>query len=368
MLFAVGGAGQIVLPAFEAGNQSHGSIKEMLEYMNGRTGPSTPTAGGALTINSQAMGSYDYVYKSGQTISSFLNSDWFTTTQDSRSAFIVVKGDLTINAGQTFIPSNRKLFTALYVTGDLAVAGSISMSARGGNHHSSAGSGVTQVAIRIATGTFSGVVNPQVPDLDGAGGAFRSIQSGGGSGLVGNVGAAATGGGCGGGGGGGAYSSNNTNVSSGPGTHGTSFSGGPAGGGAWGYLGGSATGGSGAGFGAGGGGGGADAGDASGGGGAGNPGGGGGGTGSAGANGTGGVLFIIVGGNYSGAGTVTAAGANGGNGTGGGGGSGGGSITILTQGTDSGPPPTALGGLGGTSGSGAHGGAGGVGTARKLEY
>ena len=76
-----------------------------------------------------------------------------------------MNGNLTINSGQTFIPSVRKLFTVLYVTGNLVVNGSISMTGRGANHSGTGSSGgaTTAVDIRIGTGTFSAVVNPQIP-------------------------------------------------------------------------------------------------------------------------------------------------------------------------------------------------------------
>ena len=40
----------------------------------------TPTAGGTLTVDGVSLGNYEYTIKKGdQTISSFTNSDWFTT-------------------------------------------------------------------------------------------------------------------------------------------------------------------------------------------------------------------------------------------------------------------------------------------------
>lgn len=337
--------------SFAGGNVSYADIKAMVEAMV--AGAATaPTAGGTLTINGQSLGDYDYTIKSGaQTISSFMNSDWFTTTADSRSAFIVVNGNLTINFGQTLIPSNRKLFTVIYVAGNLDIAGSISMSSRGANH-SAGGGNVTAAAIRIATGTFSGVGNPEVPASGGAG---APTNSGGGD-MNGSAGTAGSSGGTGGGGNGGRRNS----ISGGAGAAGTSFSGGPAGGG--GQSGGSdATAGS-----ANGAAGGNGAGGSFTGGGAGNPGGTG--TGSSGANGTGGVLIIYCTGALSGSGAISANGAAGGNASGGGatgGGSGGGSVTVM-YGSDSGPTPSASGGAAGTGSGVNFGGAGGAGTARKL--
>lgn len=348
---------------FPAGNQSVGSILELLQAMAaGNDDMSSPSAGGTLTINSESLGSYDYVIKDGnQTVSSFTAADWFTATEDSRSAFVVVKGDLTIGAAQTFIPAVRKLFTAIYVTGSLTITGEISMSARGADHSSATGSNVSAAAIRIATGIYSSVTNPQVPAAGASGGAARaSVGSGG---LVGNTGAAGTNGETGGGGSG---ACGNTAVSetSGAGAAGTSFSGGPGGGAAFiddgtdgatdGGPGGDAS----------------PSGTNESGGGAGNPGGAGGGGGDSGDTGTGGVLIIVCEGTFDGAGDVTAAGADGGDASdigagspGAGGASGGGSVTIL-YGTDTGPTPTAAGGAAGSATS--NGGPGGDGTARKL--
>jgi hypothetical protein len=345
--------------AFAGGNLSAGSVYEAAQRM--ATGAdATPTAGGTLTINSQSLGSYDYRVVSGnQTVSSFSSSDWFTATADSRSAFVVVRGNLTIDVGQTFIPTARKLFTVIYVTGDVAVNGSISMSARGANH-SAGGGNVSAAAIRIITGTYSTVVNPQVPAAGGAGAIAAT--------TTGVTGTAGTAGGTGGGGSGGVESATGA-----AGAAGTSFSGGPA-------SGGSGAGGAGAAGNANGAAGGAGTGGAGNqgvGGGAGNPGGAryvnGTGDATAGVDGTGGVLIIFCLGAFSGSGSVTAAGSAGGDwiaggsSLAGGGGSGGGSITIL-YGSDSGPTPSAAGGAAGTASANPtfNGGAGGAGTARKL--
>jgi hypothetical protein len=314
---------------------------------NSTASTSAVQTGGTMTINGVSLGSYDFVIKNGnQTVSSFTNSDWFTTTADTRSAWVVVQGDMNIISGQTFIPTNRKLFTCIYVTGNLTVGGTISMSGRGASH-----SGTTAAAIRIATGTFSTISNPQVPAAGGAGVA---------SSTNGNAG---TGGGTGSGGGG-----QNDNAQSAPhGAAGTSFSGGAGGGGGRTHSGltnvfgtaGAANGGAGG-----------NAAPAGGpyptanpsSGGSGNP------AGSGGENpggtGTGGVLFIIVEGTISGAGSITVNGVNPGSSSERpGGGSGGGSCTILAV-TDSFGTPTATGGQGnGIYGATTNGGAG---TARKL--
>ena len=339
-------------------------------------------AGGTMTLNSVSLGSYDYTYIGGdENITSFSNGNYFTSTEDSRSALIYVDGNLTIASGQTFIPSNRKLFTAIYVKGNLDVDGTISMTSRGANH-SPSGSPRDNARIQIiADGTYSSVPNPHIPAGGGSGGA-QSPAARSQSDTAGNDGAANPAGGAGRGGGGGAGVGGNNNsgyagtCKGGAGAQWTSFSGGPGGGGATDLtspstLNADRTGSNGV-----------DKGGAGGAactqpshyhahGGSGNPGGQG--HGAPGADpqqngnaGTGGVLVIYVEGDYTGSGDVEAKGA-GGNGEGGA--SGGGTVTIFVKGTDNGPTPSAAGGtaLGGAIDS-ATGGVGGAGTARKLAY
>ena len=310
-----------------------------------------PTDGGALTINSQSVGGYELTTRSGDTtISSFTASDWFTSTKDTTSSWIVVNGNLTINAGQTIIPAVRKLFTVVYVTGDLICNGGISMTARGANHSGTGDSGgaVTPANILIGSGTFSAVTNPQIPATGGAGASGTNVDN-----VVVN-GTAGSAGGSGGGGAGGKFSGSG---SSGGGAAGTCFSGGPGGGGMLGSASNAQSGG------ANGGKGGNALGSVSAGG-SGNPGG----TGTGGANGpdgnsgTGGTLIVIVGGTLSGTGSIQANGVAGARASGqvGGGGSGGGSVSVLFGTDSSSINPTATGGAGSACGSG------GNGTARKL--
>ena len=228
---------------FAGGNQSAGSLKEFFETNFLPFAEAAPTAGGTLTLNGVNCGPYDYVLKrSNQDLTAKLTfSDWFTTTEDTRSAIVGVVGNLTLRSanpsstsGATgpciFRPRQRKLFMAVYVQGDLNIESAyprpfISMTARGANHSGSGNSGgaTTKCAIRLATGTYSGVVNPEVPASGGAGaaGVYRS---------AGNSGANGTGGGTGGGGGGGA--STQSNYTSGSSSAGTSFASGSGGGGA----------------------------------------------------------------------------------------------------------------------------------------
>lgn len=350
---------------FAGGNQSSDTIQSFAQTMllGGQT--SSPQAGGTLTINSANLGSYDYsIRKGSQTISSFTASDWFTLTEDTRSAWIVVDGNLTINSGQTVSPPVRKLFTVVYVRGNLVLNGSINMSQKGSNHSGTGNSGgaTTAAAIRIINGTYSGVANPQVPSAGGAGGA-GGFSSGADAGDPGSAGSA---GGTGGGGGGGGAN----NGTGGNGAAGTAFSAGGGGGGANDGTGGNAVANGGRG-------GNAQTGfNPSSCGGAGNPGG----TTncqegycastapSTPEDGTGGVLIVFCTGSVSGSGSLVANGSRGGGGgnTVCGGGSGGGSITLL-YGSGTPPTVTANGGDGnnGTAGN-PDGGAGGAGTARAL--
>jgi hypothetical protein len=353
---------------------SQNSIYDVMKFiLNSNVNQNTPTAGGTLTVNGLGLNNYDYVVKQGNiTLSSFNAEEWFTNTEDSSAALIVVKGDLTINSGVTFQPHVRKLFTCLWVQGNLSVNGTLTMTARGASTASLANPNNT---IRIINGTYSSITNPEVPSSGGSGGATFTSTS---SGTPGNNGSDGFSGATGGGGSGGKYLS--TQGSGGAGASGTAFSGGPGGGGA---NSGTAT----AGGANGGAGGRSDSiggGNASGGG-AGNPGG----RSSRASSGnvtgipaldgyfgTGGTLIVFVTGNLSGSGTISSNGSQGGGVTGssigGGGGSGAGSVNIICN---SGSVTTlqANGGARGlgyeTSSGGIYysdGGRGGNGTARVL--
>lgn len=343
----------------------------MKNIANGSYNQNVPTSGGTLTVNSLGLNNYDYVVKQGNTtLSSFTPEEWFTNTEDSSAALVVVKGNLTINSGTTFTPHVRKLFTCLWVQGNLTVNGTITMTARGASTNSLTNPNNT---IRIITGTYSSVTNPEVPASGGAGGAAFTSNS---SNTPGNSGSNGSAGGTGGGGSGGKYLQ--TSGTAGAGASGSAFSGGPGGGGS---NSGTATSG-GANGGAGGrsdsvGGGNASAG------GAGNPGGRSARSGSAtfsglaahdGYFGTGGTLIIFVTGTLSGTGTISSNGSQGGglvsSCIGAGGGSGGGSVTILCN-SGSVSQVTATGGARGIGyePSGIYysdGGLGGNGTARTL--
>ena len=208
------------------------SLRAFGSSLLGTANMSAPTSGGALEIGIVPAGNYDYIVKQGnQTISSFTAADWFTSTQDTNSAWIVINGNLTINSGITVIPSVRKLFTVVYVQGNLVLNGTISMSLRGANHSGTGASGgaVTANPIRIATGTFSGVSDPTISAEGGAGGAAVTAAI-----SRGNNGTSAgstirTGGGASGDKG--VNNTANPTWGSGAGAAGTCFSGGSSGGG-----------------------------------------------------------------------------------------------------------------------------------------
>ena len=194
------------------------------------SGTTAPTAGGALTINGLSVGNFEYAVRPGETVSSsWTEANYFSSTEDTVSSWIVFNGNVTIDASFSAAapmrPSKRKLFTVVYVTGNLTMNGVLSMTARGANHSGTGNSGgaTTAVNIRLATGTYNqtaptavAVVNPQIPATGGAGAGTRSTAGA-------TSGTAGSNGGTGGGGGGTWYSAGGT---VGAGSAGTCFSGG----------------------------------------------------------------------------------------------------------------------------------------------
>ena len=182
--------------------------------------------GGTLTINGNALGNYEYSKTDGNTtISSFTESDFFSSTEDTVSTFAAFDGNLTIDAGQTFQPLKRKLFTVIYVNGDLAINGIITMGSRGANHSGTGTSGgaTTAADIKMISGTYSSVSDATIPAAGGGGAAGRTGSHG--DGIDGDdAPARGSGGGGSGGNGDGSYIS-------GPGKTGTCFVGGTGGGG-----------------------------------------------------------------------------------------------------------------------------------------
>lgn len=285
-----------------------------------------------------------------QTISA--NTNWGTSTADDRFTIVRVVGDLTINSSVTVTTLARKLGLCLYVTGNLVVNGTLTMTARGANH-STTGSDLTPYGFKVSNTAVNGTV--------AATGGAANAKTFTGSNAIGAAGNTGSGLASGSGGTGGGYTGTST------GAAGTCFSGGGGGGAVYTVSGDSGISTAVANGGAGGDGSNVSPQDH--GGGAGNPGGLGdrGNTpGVNGASGTGGGLYIFCQGNVTigATGVISSNGSAGGTAaTRGGGGSGGGIVHLYRGGTltNSGSI-TASGGTGGTStfANGAAGGAGWV--------
>ena len=348
--------------AFTGGNQSVADLKALAELvLNGNVGVATgglfnlqeyykfkkegtwpgsgssdnisPVNGGTLTVNSQGHGSYSYTRKQGnQTISSWTASDWFVNNSNSYGQIIAVNGNLTLNSGVTMNQSGvgNKLFTFIYVNGDMTIDGTVDWSNNGAKNHGPIGSN----DLRITTDTRGGVTNPYIPGVGGSGGARTSNHPGGATAPAapndGSTGGGGTAGGWGG------------NAHTGPGGNGTVYTGGSGSGGA------------------------RDAGNSG-------PGGNGGtyigwsgqspeGGNGHGTNSCGAVIIFFVTGTFSGSGAMNAVGGQGSYGRlGSGGGGGGGSITVICASDSSSITPNAAGGP-----ANHRSGAGGAGTSRIL--
>lgn len=110
---------------------------------------------GSLTINGNSVGNTEFIVVPGQTATVDNSGSWFTATKDTASAFVFVKGNLTINNGFTLRPHTRKLFTVLYISGDLTFGDSssaISMTQRGANHSGTGDSGGATTEVNISVG------------------------------------------------------------------------------------------------------------------------------------------------------------------------------------------------------------------------
>jgi hypothetical protein len=107
---------------------------------------------GNLVVNGQSVGKMDIVVIPGQTLNNTNINSVFTETKDTASSFIFVKGNLTV--GDILTPPTRKLFTVIYVSGNLTMqAGSqISMTRRGANHSGVGDSGGYVAPVPIAIG------------------------------------------------------------------------------------------------------------------------------------------------------------------------------------------------------------------------
>ena len=345
----------IVRDSFTGGNQAVGDIETLAQSMLYAANANVQ-AGGTLTVNSLALGNYEFYKTSGATtISSFTEGNYFSSTEDTLSSFLIFNGNLTLDAGQTILPVKRKLFTVVYVNGNLAVNGAIKMTGKGANHSGTGNSGGATTAqnIKMISGTYSSVTDATIPAAGGAGAVRKGDSGKGGDGTAhgdglpgGNGPARGSGGGAGGGLGSGSQVA-------GAGGAGTSFAGGAGGGGG---DNGDATD-AGANGGAGGNQGGNNAG-----GGAGNPAGTGNGMHSAQNAGVGGTLMVYCTGTLSGSGSIESKGTDGSTPSSGyrsGGSAGGGIVQIFCN---SGTVTTAATG-GPNGGGGQNGGAGGDGSA-----
>jgi hypothetical protein len=158
----------------------------------------TPQAAGTLELGGLSLGLLDIMVIPGQTIDpsiSDANSQLFSQREDVASAWILVKGNLTLQ-DSVIQPSKRKLFTVVYVTGNLTINGTsqISMTQRGANHSGTGTSGgaTTPELInvgpntRIAAEGAAGAPSNDEPEtaLQGSSGATdqTGLQSGGGGG------------------------------------------------------------------------------------------------------------------------------------------------------------------------------------------
>jgi hypothetical protein len=173
-----------------------------------------------LIINGEDQYNFEYSKFIGPTIYNNDAEHFFTSTPDTRSSWVIINGNFTVNSGQTFIPPVRKLFTVLYVKGDLINNGTISMTARGANH-----SNLEAHDIYIGNSNrFDALSNIYIPAIGGNGGAgFIGPVTGfssrnGSNGINGGTGGGSTG----------RVPITNRDFNMGSGAAGTSYSGGAA--------------------------------------------------------------------------------------------------------------------------------------------
>jgi hypothetical protein len=316
---------------FGGGNLASGSIVAAARTMytgSAAADGDAPIFGGTLTIGGNSLGNYEYKSFSGKTIVG--SETFFSSTANNISSWITFSGDTIINVAANITPGVQKLFTCIYVNGNLTLNGTVDMDSKAAYHSGL----VSSASIAIASGTYSSVVNPNVPANGGSGVGRRN-----GDGQPsGSAGGSSTNGGTGAGGNGGTWGGDG---STGATSNGSSFGGTSGSGGARDSSSG-------------------DVGQGAG------PSGGAGGGSTTGGGPGGGVIFIIVEGTLTGSGIATAngSGSSGGNATGGG--AGGGSVTVLCGTNSSTLTVRANGGSGGGSANGRQGGTGGTGTSRIL--
>ena len=119
----------------------------------------TPVAG-SLNINGRNAGNTEFIVVPGQSVTAGNLSNWFTSTKDTASSMVFVKGDLSIDPNVVFTPPARKLFTVVYISGNLTFGNansSISMSQRGANHSGTGDSGGVTPEIEIKVGPSTAI-------------------------------------------------------------------------------------------------------------------------------------------------------------------------------------------------------------------
>jgi hypothetical protein len=115
---------------------------------------------GSLTINGNSVGNTEFIVVPGQSVTAGNLSNWFTTTKDTASSMVFVKGNLTIDSNVVFTPPARKLFTVVYVSGNLTfgnTSSAISMTQRGANHSGTGDSGGQTVEVEIKVGSTTAI-------------------------------------------------------------------------------------------------------------------------------------------------------------------------------------------------------------------
>lgn len=107
---------------------------ELLSRKNEHTGWFTYNLPRSLRVGELVLDHLDIVRKKGNvhvTTSNYNEIDWFSDRVDA-PAWVIVDGNMRIDTNVTLKPDKRKMFTLLYVNGDLRLDGEVSMSGKGG--------------------------------------------------------------------------------------------------------------------------------------------------------------------------------------------------------------------------------------------
>lgn len=191
-----------------AGTLAAGSILELARTIGDDTlfppydFTQIPEKAGFLSINGLSLGELEVMIIPGQTIDGgvsenpIINSQLFSDTEDRVSAWLIVRGNLTLRDA-ILQPIKRKLFTVIYVTGNLimtqvATGSRISMSQRGANTGPPSGIPLVNSAeIRVGPDTLilatgasgaSGSTEGEAAEGDDGSTSRTGLQSGGGGG------------------------------------------------------------------------------------------------------------------------------------------------------------------------------------------